>query len=107
MTHRLSCPSARGIFLDQGSNPCLLPWQVDSLPLSHQGSPGLCFDVGKHFAVLLQSPHVEISGLVSQPLGFLVVLKSLLEGQTMPIFPKIPSTDGRLRLQVQTKSSFR
>ena len=28
----------QGIFLDQGSNPHLLPWQVDSLPLSHQGS---------------------------------------------------------------------
>ena len=30
------------IFLTQGSNPCLLHllhWQVDSLPLSHQGSP--------------------------------------------------------------------
>ena len=26
------------IFLDQGSNPCSLHWQVDSLPLSHQGS---------------------------------------------------------------------
>ena len=25
--------------LDQGSNPHLLHWQVDSLPLSHQGSP--------------------------------------------------------------------
>ena len=30
---------SRGIFLDQGSNPHLLHWQVDSLPLSHQGSP--------------------------------------------------------------------
>ena len=29
----------RGIFLDQGLNLCLLHWQVDSLPLSHQGSP--------------------------------------------------------------------
>ena len=29
----------QGIFLTQGSNLCLLPWQVDSLPLSHQGSP--------------------------------------------------------------------
>ena len=28
-----------GIFPDQGSNPCRLHWQVDSLPLSHQGSP--------------------------------------------------------------------
>ena len=38
----LSCSSACGIFLDQGSNPCLLHWQVDSLPLSHQGSPRPC-----------------------------------------------------------------
>ena len=29
------------IFPDQGSNPCLLHWQADSLPLSHQGSPFL------------------------------------------------------------------
>ena len=32
----------QGIFLTQGSNPCLLRllhWQVDSLPLSHPGSP--------------------------------------------------------------------
>ena len=43
VAHRLSRPMACGIFLDQGSNPCLLHWQVDSLPLSHQGSPeGLC-----------------------------------------------------------------
>ena len=35
----LSCPAAYGIFLDQGVNLCLLHWQADSLPLSHQGSP--------------------------------------------------------------------
>ena len=29
----------QGIFLTQGSNSCLLHWQVDSLPLSHLGSP--------------------------------------------------------------------
>ena len=28
-----------GIFLTQGSNLCLLHWQANSLPLSHQGSP--------------------------------------------------------------------
>ena len=39
----LSCSTACGSFLDQGSNPCLLHWQVDSLPLSHQGSPDLAF----------------------------------------------------------------
>ena len=32
-----------GIFPDQGSNPCLLHWQADSLPLSHQRSPVLLF----------------------------------------------------------------
>ena len=37
--HGLSCSMACGLFLDQGLNPCLLPWQVDSLPLSHRGSP--------------------------------------------------------------------
>ena len=30
---------ACGIFLYQGSNPCLLRWQADSLPLNHLGSP--------------------------------------------------------------------
>ena len=39
VSHGLSCPSARGIFLGQGSNPRLLHWQMNSLPLSHQGSP--------------------------------------------------------------------
>ena len=39
VAYGLSCSAACGIFLDQGSNPCLLHWQMDSLPLSHQGSP--------------------------------------------------------------------
>ena len=29
---------ARGVFLDQGSNPCPLHWQAASYPLCHQGS---------------------------------------------------------------------
>ena len=33
-----SCPVAWGIFPDQGLNLRLLHWQVDSLPLDHQGS---------------------------------------------------------------------
>ena len=28
----------QGIFLTQGLNPCLLHWQANCLPLSHQGS---------------------------------------------------------------------
>ena len=31
----------QGIFPTQGSNPCLLHWQADSLPLSHLGNPSL------------------------------------------------------------------
>ena len=37
--HRFSCSATHGIFLDHGSFPCLLHWQVDSLPLDHQRSP--------------------------------------------------------------------
>ena len=37
--HGLSCSTACGIFLDQRSKPYLLHWQVDSIPLSNQGSP--------------------------------------------------------------------
>ena len=39
VAHRLSCSGTCGIFLDQESNLCLMHWQADSLPLSHQGSP--------------------------------------------------------------------
>ena len=39
----LSCSAACGIFPDQGSNPCLLHWQVDSHPLHHHGSPDPSF----------------------------------------------------------------
>ena len=38
VVHRLSRSVACGFFLDQGSNPRLLHWQVGSSPLSHQGS---------------------------------------------------------------------
>ena len=30
VVHGLSCPEVCGIFLDHGSNPCPLHWQVDS-----------------------------------------------------------------------------
>ena len=39
--HGVSFSTACGIFPDQGLNPCLLHWQVNSLPVSHQGNP--CF----------------------------------------------------------------
>ena len=37
----LSCSATCGIFPVQGSNLCLPRWQVDSLPLSHQGNPNM------------------------------------------------------------------
>ena len=40
---QVCCAMAGGIFLDQGSNPCLLHWQADPLPLSHQGSLPVIF----------------------------------------------------------------
>ena len=43
VAHRLGCSAACGIFPDLVSNQCLLHWQVDSLPLSHQGSPSGLF----------------------------------------------------------------
>ena len=40
----------QGIFPTQGSNPCLLHWQVDSFLLSHLGSPilGIGYKNGDH-----------------------------------------------------------
>ena len=38
VAHGLSCPVARGMVPDQGSNPRLPHWQVDAYPLQHQGS---------------------------------------------------------------------
>ena len=38
VVHRL-CPTACGIFLEQGSNQCSLHWQADSYPLGHQRGP--------------------------------------------------------------------
>ena len=41
--HELGCPTACGIFPDQGLNLCPLHWQPDSYPSEHQGSPHGCF----------------------------------------------------------------
>ena len=38
VVQQLNCCKTCRIFPSQGSKPCLLHWQVDSLPLSHQGS---------------------------------------------------------------------
>ena len=47
--------AARGIFPDQGSNPCPLHWQADSQPLRHQGSPSTSFLIHLCCSLLLQN----------------------------------------------------
>ena len=60
--------TARGIFPHEGSNPCFLHQQVDSLPLSHQGSPSDVFikEVSKHVLICLKeiSPGCSLEGLM-------------------------------------------
>ena len=48
----LSCLTACGIFLDQGSNLSHLCWQVDSL--DHQGSSGALFFKAKHDVMIVR-----------------------------------------------------
>ena len=43
MAHRFSSSEACGIFLDQGSNPCTMHWQVESYPLCHHRNPESLF----------------------------------------------------------------
>ena len=58
--HRLSCSTAWGIVLDQGSNLHLLHWQVDSLLLSDQESPDPGFlEFGLRGGSLLKDFHSE------------------------------------------------
>ena len=46
--HRPSCPVARGVFLDEGLNPCPLHKQVDSEPLDHQRNSSIFFLIFKY-----------------------------------------------------------
>ena len=59
MAHGLRCSTACGIFLDQGLNPCLLNWQEDSLPLSHQASPKVILNFKGKFVFLKTSEGLE------------------------------------------------
>ena len=53
VAHGSSCSAARGIFPDQGSNPCPLHWLADSQPLCHQGSPFFVFLLKKCFFLII------------------------------------------------------
>ena len=66
VVHRLSCSSACGIFLDLGSNPCLLHWQADSLPMSHQGSPKTCLFLTVYTESVFQEPQGQVAASAPQ-----------------------------------------
>ena len=53
-----SCSTACGIVPHQGLNPPLLYWQVDSLPLSHKGSPDFEFKVQLTSAFFFFKPDI-------------------------------------------------
>ena len=63
----LSCSAIRGIFPDQGSNPCLLHWQVDSPPLSYQGSPCACFEKIHTHVCILTHTHTHTQLYIKEP----------------------------------------
>ena len=71
VAHGPSCSVARGIFPDQGSNPCPLHQQADSQPLRHQGSPlNMTFKVKTlniTYKVLHDLAFVYLSGLTFVP----------------------------------------
>ena len=102
MVQGLSSSAACGIFPDQGSNPCLLHWQVDSLPLSHQGSPSstlhlpctlLLFSLHQH---LLRSP-----GTRSRKMGTPVLddLQPCSWAESTKLCISIPRQQAKARLQ--------
>ena len=57
VSQRPHCSVTCGVLPDQGSNLCLLHWQADSLPLSHQGNPSLqSFTKELSVSLLLNQP---------------------------------------------------
>ena len=60
VAHGLNCCTACGVLLVQGPNLCLLHWQADSLPLSHQGNPEI-LPFKKCFALILSCRYNMLS----------------------------------------------
>ena len=61
---------ACGIFPDQGSNPCPLHWQADSLPVSHQdhqmeGLKGACDSNLNQIQCLIVYPEMKFTNNIT------------------------------------------
>ena len=55
MAHGLSCSVACGLFPDQGSNPCPLHWQADSLTTAPPGKPLIPKSLSQFYTTFLSS----------------------------------------------------
>jgi len=66
VVHTLSSAACR-LFLDRGSNPHVLPWQVDYVPLNHLGSP-LCH---LNFVIFYQSGKIRALFSITLSIYFL------------------------------------
>ena len=60
----------QGIFLIQGSNPCLLHWQVDSLPSELPGKPALYLRYIQFSFVHYTSIKLDIKGSIYLQMGW-------------------------------------
>ena len=79
VAHGLSCSTACAIFPDQGSNPCPLHWQADSLLLSHQGNPHLYNNINATYysKVWISSNLFNESPILGYLISVLLLLKLL------------------------------
>ena len=85
VAHGLSRSAACRIFLDQGLKPCLLQWQADSSPLSHQGRPYFqffeqlpyCFSQWLHQSTF---PTTACKGLFFSTVSVILAIYRLFDG---------------------------
>ena len=102
----------QGIFPTQGSNPCLLHWQVDSLPLSHQGSP-YCWwgtrvgEFGVHLCALLKKKSEKSSGGGAKEKAFPSRLVRFQMLCSQFASPQLPPTPHKASLLAETVSRYR
>ena len=102
----------QGIFPTQGSNPRPLHWQVNPLPLSHQGSPfkkGICLKI-------LFSPHIPQRSYfigeemeVQKTCGQNHRISSLQNSDQVffSVYQEVSLWENRLKKKKAWKSSFR
>ena len=75
VAHGPSRSAARGIFPDQGSNPCPPHQQADSQPLRHQGSP--IFNFLRNLHIVFYTAPIYISTNRAQGFPFLHILDNI------------------------------